>query len=212
MDPDARDTLYVNGRSLVSPLNALIRQKGLLEAEVQRYNARCVEAERIQVPRRFHSRDDLLTYDPDSRFPNLIVKHSLRDMARGIALYKTDRVPAAALQHPYTAFEYVPHDVEVRREDGSTREYAVKYRVLLLVTPDGPVYLGSIKNASTTPLPATLEPGPVMDLRPYVVNGHLGATTLSGSEAEEALLEPVTLRIGRVIYKFFLRKRGVTWL
>lgn len=211
MDMEAADTLYVNGRSLRSPFHTLIRKKGLLEAEIERHNARSPVAECIRVPQRLHSSEDLPAFDPDSMFPNLIVKHSLRDMAEGITLYKTDRIADGALSEPYAAFEYVRPDLVVRQVNGSFAGFARKYRVFLLVTPDGPLYLGGLRQVATTPLPAGLPKGRVEDLRPYVVNGHLGVSTLPSDAFEEDLLGPATLGIGRVIGEFIRRKHDPTW-
>ena len=208
MDPRARDTLYVNSRALPSPLLTLIRQKGLLESEIERYNQQVPEGDRVRTPRAIRSPEDIVPPEPDSRFPNLIIKHSLRDMASDHTLYKTDRFPDG-VGPPYVVFEYLPSDRMVKFEDGEQAEYGVNYRSYLLITVEGPRYMGAKKSVGHIPLPAALPAGPLADVRPYVINIQLAATQMAVTPAEEEALEPATLRVGRVIDAFLRRKHGV---
>lgn len=206
VDPGAHNTLYVNGRSLPGPLATLVKQKGLMEREIERHNAGLPEDRRIPLPRAIRSPEDLNGFDPDTPFPNLIVKHRTTDCAAGLALYKTDRLPSGVLRPPFAAWEFLPPDCEIRQENGTRAEHAFRYRVYLLVTPHGPVYLDGCKGVAGRPIPSRLPIGPVLDPAPYVVNGHVGARHGPITAAEHQRLERVSLEIGRVILRFVRRK------
>lgn len=206
MDVEADGTLYVNSRTLPSPLNAVIRQKGLLEREIERHNREAPEGERVRTPRRIRSSRDIEPPQPDSRFPNLIVKHSLRDQASDHTLYKTDRLPDGIESPPYVVYEYVPPDRVARTENGTRAEYAFCYRSLLFITPHGPRYLGGLKSVGLVPVPDRLPTGRVPDNRPYVINSRLAATVEAVTPAEDESIESTTLRVGRVIDDFLHRK------
>lgn len=206
MDLDRDDTLYVNSRALPSPLSAVIREKGLLDVEIDRQNREAPESDRIRMSRTIRASEDVAAPDPDSRFPNLIVKHSLRDMASDHTLYKTERLPDGIVSPPYVVYEYVPPDRVVQVDNGSRAEFAFNYRAYLLITPQGPRYLGAKKNVGLVRVPDQLASGRVADNRPYVINSHLAATETAVTPAEDECIGPATLRVGRVIDAFLRRK------
>ncbi len=103
----------------------------------------------------------------------------------------------------------MPPDLLVQEEDGRQTEHAMKYRAHLPVTAEGPVFLDALKGYSTAPVPRELPDGPVEDLHPYVVNGHLGAIHLPATPEEEDLLAPAVLRIGQAIHDFLRRKHDI---
>jgi hypothetical protein len=208
MDPASDGTLYLNSRGLASPLNSLIRMKGLLEPEIEKDGGRVPEEQRIRIPRRIRSAEDLVLPEPGSRFPNLIVKDPIRDRGTGHTLYKTDRIPEGIQSPPHVMYEYIPPDCMLRGEGGERAEYGLSYRCYLLVTPGGPRYLGAKKIVGHLPVPETLGYGPVPDVRPYVINGALAADTIVVTPDEEVRLREGTLRVGRAIHDFLRRKHG----
>lgn len=211
MDPEARRTLYLNVRTLHHPVNVLMQEKGRFEGEIERFNSRSPVEAHVPVPRRIHTTEDLLDPELHPRFPNLIVKHPRVDQAQGIALYKTDRLTEAMTRPPYVAFEYVPSDLQDHSADGVAGEYACKYRVNLIMTPDGPLFIDALKTIGGVPIPVQLPYGRVEDIRPYVLNSHLGSKYTTTTRKERDLLGPATLRIGRVVEEFLKRRHGTTW-
>lgn len=211
MAPDADRTLYVNVRTLPHPANVLLEEKGLFEAEIERHNARVAPEKRIAVPRRIVRADDLPAPDPEGRFPNVVVKHALLNEARDVRMYRVDRLDPALLRPPYVAFEFVPPDLELRSEDGGAGEYAIKYRVNLFVTPDGPScdYVG--KAIGAVPVPNSLAEGLVKDRRPYVVNNHTGGRHVPATQEEFERIGPAALRIGWLVHDFMRRLHGPDW-
>ncbi len=209
MDFDAAGTLYVNSRQLASPLCYVIREKGLLDLEIERHNALAPEPDRIPMARRVHDEEDLVPPEPGSRFPNLIVKDPLRDMGTGLALYKVDRIPDGLESTPHLMFEYMLPELQGVSEKGEPGDFGIAYRAYLLITPDGPVYLGAKVNVGDVPVPAELPPGRIEDIRPYVINGTVAATARAVTAREEEALEAATLRVGRVIHAFLRRKHDL---
>ncbi|GEM_PF-848480 len=211
MELDAEGTLYVNSRSLPSPLRWVISQKGLLEPEIARYNEAVPTEERVRLARIIHTDEDLPRRPLDSPFPNLIVKHSLRDMATGHTLFRTERIPEGIESPPYVMYEYLPPDTVSRVEDGERREYAFNYRAYLLLTAEGPIVLGAKKAVGTCPIPASLPEGPVADIRPYVINTLLAAEEAVPTGAEMADVSAATMRVGRMLHSFLRRKHRLTF-
>ena len=206
IDLDAEGTLYVSGRSWDSPLRSLIRQKGRLDQEIERYSSRFPDRVQVGVPKRVYGAHELTSYDCSSRFPNLIVKNALQDEATGISLYKTDRLPETANTWPNLAYQYVQPDC-VTRSDGKQEDaYVVVYRAYLLITPDGPVYLGGRKDISSSAVPATLPTGKVDDISPYIVNLHLGVTPTQLEPSEDEKVKETVLQVGAVVDDYLNRK------
>lgn len=209
MDLDASGTLYVNSRQLASPLCYVIREKGLLEIEIERHNAGASDPETVPIPRRIQRDEDLPPLDPAARVPNLIVKDPLRDRGTGITLYKVDKIPDGVESPPHLMFEYVPPDRQNVSEKGEAGEFGLGFRCYVLLTPDGPVYLGTKVNVGDVSVPAELPMGRVEDIRPFVINGVVAATARAATEHEDETLEPVALRVGRVIHAFLRRKHDL---
>jgi hypothetical protein len=208
MDPDAEGVLYVNIRTLPHPANVLLEEKGLLEAEIERHNRRAPEGERIPVPRRILSPDDLPPPDPGGRFPNVVVKHALLNEARDVRMYRTSILSPEMIEPPHVAFEFVPPELEERCENGVAGEFATKYRVNLFIAPEGPVCASVSKGIGGTPVPPRLAEGRVLDPRPYVVNSHTGGRHERGTQADMERLAPAALRIGWLVHDFLRRKHG----
>jgi hypothetical protein len=208
VDPGAENTLYVNSREIPSPLLYVIAEKGLFEPEIESHNARVSEPERIRMARRIRSEEDLVAPEPGSRFPNLIVKDPNLNMGQGHRLFKTDRIPDGVESPPYVMFEFVAPDCQIGSQRGAPGEFAFDFRAYLVVTPQGPVYVGAKANVGDVPIPDRLEPGPVLDIRPYVINGHVASTVRPVTASEDEALEAASLRVGRAIHDFLRRKHG----
>ena len=211
MAPDAERTLFVNIRTLPHPVNVLLEEKGLFEAEIERHNARAPEEERIPVPRRIRSSDEVPDADPSGRFPNVVVKHALLNEARDVRMYRTSRLDPSLLEPPYVAYEFVAPVLEALEEDGVEGEYAVKYRLNTFITPDGPLCTYASKGIGGAPVPATLADGPVGDPRPYVVNNHMGGRHARATDAEAERAMAAALRVGWLAHDFLRRLHGPKW-
>jgi len=206
IDLEAAGTLYVSARSWDCPLRSLVRQKGRLDQEVERYSSRFPERVQVKVPQRVYDESDLVDYDHTSRFPNVIVKNALKDQATGITLYKTDRLPENANAWPNLAYQYVPPDCLTRHEGQREIEYVVIHRAYILIAPDGPAYLGSRKDVSSTSVPSTLPSGKVDDISPYVVNLNLEAIPTRPEPSEDEKIRGAVLQIGAVVDDYLNRK------
>jgi hypothetical protein len=209
MCPEAEDTLYLNVRTLHHPLCVLLGEKGLFEDEVARHNRRAPSEERIPVPRRIRTPADVPPTSPDARFPNVIVKDPLLDEARAIWPYRVSSLDEDVLGPPNVAFEFVPPDLEELTQNGMSGEYGIKFRVNVVITPDGPRVVETVKATGGAPVPERLEEGPVGDLRPYVINSHVdGSEYFDASEEEHRRVAPAALRIGRLVHEALDRLHG----
>jgi len=211
MAPDAERTLFVNIRTLPHPVDVLLEEKGLFEAEIERHNARAAEEDRIPVPRRIHSSDEVPDAHPGGRFPNVVVKHALLNEARDVRMYRTSRLDPSLLEPPYVAYEFVAPELEALEENGVEREYAVKYRLNTFITPDGPLCTYASKGIGGAPVPEALAEGPVADPRPYVVNNHMGGRHSRATESEAESAMAAALRVGWLAHDFLRRLHGPEW-
>jgi len=211
MPADTERTLFVNVRTLPHPVNVLLEEKGRFEEEIERHNARAPAAERIPVPRRIRSSDELPAPDPAGRFPNVVVKHAFLNEARDVRMYRTSTLDSWMSRPPHVAFEFVPAALEPLCRDGVSGDYASKYRVNLFVTPDGPICAGVLKATAATPVTERLDEGLVRNPAPYLVNGHTGAVHELATAEEHERIEPAALRIGWLIHDFLSRLHGVDW-
>lgn len=207
MNVEEEGALFVNSRALPSPLRTLIWKKGLLEREIERRQLRGEVVTPVRVPRRVGSEADLEGLEPDPRFPDVIVKHSLRDMATGHTLWKSPRVAAVLRAPDHVAWEYVRPDRVTRAQGGPPVDLAFIFRTYLLITTDGPRFLGARKVVSRVPIPSGLPDGPVADIRPFVVNTRLAASAEEPSPPEMDVMKAATLEVGRAIGAFLRRKR-----
>jgi hypothetical protein len=208
---DAERTLFVNIRTLPHPVNVLLEEKGLFEAEIERHNADAPESERIAVPRVIRSADEILPLEPAGRFPNLVVKHALLNEARDVRMYRAATLRPDLFDPPYVAYEFVPPELEDLEENGVEGEYAVKYRLNTFITPDGPLCTYASKGVGAVPVPDTLADGPVTDPRPYVVNNHMGGRHASSTREEFERVAPTAMRLGWLAHDFLRRLHGPKW-
>lgn len=208
---DAERTLFVNIRTLPHPVNVLLEEKGLFEAEIERHNADAPRSERIPVPRVIRSADDIPPPEAGGRFPNVVVKHALLNEARDVRMYRAKTLPPDLFDPPYVAYEFVPPELEELEENGVHGEYAVKYRLNTFITPDGPLCTYASKGVGAVPVPDTLADGPVTDPRPYVVNNHMGGRHASSTREEYERVAPTAMRLGWLAHDFLRRLHGSRW-
>jgi hypothetical protein len=206
MDCKSQGALYVNGRYLNSPLSRLIGEKGLLDQEIRRFNDSFQNDIKIPIPRVILSKEDLPPVDDETMFPNIIIKNAVLDQTKGIILYKSKQLPAEGNCWPNIAYEYVIPDLEVKEEQGVIHKYVYIFRAYLLITPDGPVYLGARKDVSSVAIPNALPFGIIKDKSPYITNIHLGADFVAHSEAEDQACKDTVLSIGMVVSNFLREK------
>ena len=161
-----------------------------------------------------------LLWDPGSalathdRFPNVICKLPGLDATKGIALLKVKSLAD------------IPHLLQAGFERGALKAHVVGalerlaanpaaiaqpylpsqladddclslVRTYVLVTPDDAAYLGGNVAWSADPVPKSLPWGLVEDKRPFVVNGGIPRTRLTGIPEEwEAALQRATIAVG----------------
>jgi hypothetical protein len=206
MDLNSPGTLFVNGRYLVGPLSRLIAEKGLLDKEIRRFNALVPSDARIPIPKEIADQEDVPSLDDEGLFPNIIIKNARLDKTMGIHLYRSKHLPAGANSRPNIAYEYVIPDLMVKEDRGTIKKYVYNFRTYLLVTPDGPVYLGVKKGISSAAIPKSLPIGMVGDKSPYITNRYAGSYHAPHSEAEDQLCKSATLSVGMVINRFIRDK------
>lgn len=202
MDYRSDDTLYVNGRCLESPLSRLIARKGLMEIEIKRFNENIAYDKKIPIPRFIHSNDEVPNTGDRARYPNIIIKNATLDMTQGITLYKANRLPDNANTWPNIAYEYVVPDLIVKENYGMIEEYVYNFRAYMLITPDGPVYLGAKKNVSACPIPNSLSFGAVKKKSSYIANRYVGAYSVLHNKMEDHACKDAILSIGAVVFNF----------
>jgi hypothetical protein len=210
MDCRTNNTLYINGRALESPITRLISKKGLLESEIYRFNQSVCSDNKIPIPKVIKSRDEISYVNDDLRFPNIIIKNAVLDMALGITLYKATNLPDNSNIWPNIAYEYVVPDLIVKNNCGAVEEFVYLFRAYLLITPDGPVYAGARKDVSSVPVPASLPFGAVKNMSPYITNLNLGDYSVPHNETEDQACKDAILSIGSIIFNIIKKKHILT--
>ena len=208
MSGDARDTLFVNVRALNNPLSRLLGTKGKLESHLTACNKDLPEADQVLLPRMITDDSELPPPDRDPRFPNIIVKDTMVDRAKGIVMYKCSTLPEGANEGSSQVFEYVVPDRVSKDVNGSTEEFVFVFRSHILLTPDGPRYLAVRKDLSSEPVPATLDEGRVRNLRAYISNLHLGSYSVQTSDEESAAHERFAMAVGAPLCNVLRKKHG----
>ena len=206
-DSPTDGTLAAIARDVASPISRILGTKGRVEALLDRDRERNPGATPIPYPREILGTGTAREFEPGSRFPNLIIKDPNQDMARGITLHKTDGLPEGLLEGASRAYEYLPPD-PVSSDDGK-HEYASIFRINLMLTVNGPVYLSSRRDISPKALPSNLAPGPVVDPAPYLANVELAARSVRVTSQECELCERFADRLGRILCAF-LQERYVS--
>lgn len=205
--PPYENTLNVLVRG---PLNAtlatLISEKGNLECLIEDVNRSFPGKVKISVPKRIVSSGDVLMSQRDNRFPNLIVKDRRKDSGSGIKLFNLDKVPKGYDPHDFTISEFVIPDRIKKVGRGRPHEYVYVYRSHILLTTDGPVYLGAHRVRSSVQLPSYAPNGMVEDIRPYVANYSLGGRYEKLDTGEDALCQKASVSIGNIVSRFISQK------
>jgi hypothetical protein len=205
---DGDSSLYVIGRYIDSPLSNLVVRKGEMEEKIHVFNKNCAESEIIYLPNIIKNANDIYKNERlDKRFPNLIIKNKYIDQAKGIHLFKTDKIPEKAMDPKYIVSEYKVPDTIKNVVNGTEVEFVYLFRTYLLITPDGPIYLGARKDISGTPVPDFLGDGEIFDIAPYITNLNKSGDYCIGHSAEEDnKCEVATLKIGRFLHDYVMKK------
>ncbi|WP_028575392.1 hypothetical protein [Desulfonatronovibrio hydrogenovorans] len=207
VDLDQGNMLVVNGRYVVSPLSLLIAEKGLLDREIRQSAIMLGDVVRLQ--------DEVLAEDHvpevtlDSIFPNIIMKDKRFDQAKGITLFKSTTLPEQCAENNVLCYKFVEPDTMIMNVQGKQKKFVTSFRTYLLVTPDGPCYLGAKKNISTIPLPEKLAMGKVNDIRPYIAHVLADGYSVAVTDEEDMLCREATMGLGRAISGFIQRKISV---
>lgn len=209
------NTLVVYGRDVPSPMSRILGTKGLVESLLRSWkreypdgDPRRAGAHEVQVPREIRSSADLPPVDAGSPFPNLIVKEREVDRGEGLSLYKVETLPEDLDWDRASPTEFVaPDPVRVMKE-GKEEEHVSHFRIWILLTARGPVYLAGRKNISGTPVPESLAWGKVADLAPYISNLNLGGGWFEPpSSQEDDLCRAFGLAVGRCLLEFYRRRQ-----
>jgi hypothetical protein len=208
MPVDSQDTLFVNARDVPNPISGVLHTKGELEQRLQEYYLDLSTTDKMHLPRQVRAGDEVPWYDPSSPFPNIIIKDSRLDKGEGIRLFKLDQLQVSTLGEDSRAYEYVVPDRVTRIVDNLKREFVCSFRIHILLTSNGPVYLGIRKDVSSEPVPDRLTFGPVGNIRAYVSNQYLGAYSMMASPSEEEICRKSSMTVGSFLYKLFLQKHG----
>lgn len=94
----------------------------------------------------------------------------------------------------------------VKENEGIIQKYVHDFRAYLLITPEGPVYLGAKKGISSAAVPGPLPLGKVADKSPYISNLYAGAYHVAPSKEEDQLCRSAVLAVGAVIDRFLRKK------
>lgn len=207
IDSDDPGILYVNGRYVEAPLGRMVARKGMME-ELVRVAAEKSSSQQVFSPREILSDSDLSRLSKGGRFPNMIVKNIYEDRARGIRLYRAERIPPEARKPYLKIFEYVVPDRVVKAVEGRPREHVAVFRAYLLVTATGPVYLGVRKDISRIPLPKMLDEGPVSEPLAFIANASLNADSVQPTPEEDFACKRAVLQVGDAVHGFLLKKHG----
>ena len=199
-------------------LAALISEKGNLENLIEEVTGSLPIEDRVTLPKRFIRPGEVLGRQVDERFPNLIIKDRRKDRTTGIELFNVGRVPEGYSTDDFIISEYIVPNRVKRASQGRLYEFICVYRSHILLTTDGPVYLGTYRVRSGTQIPHYLPNGKVEDIRPYVANRMLGGA-YEKVNSEDALCQKVSVNIGEIISRFVSQKllvevercRHLTW-
>jgi hypothetical protein len=199
-------TVLVNGRYLRSPVTELIAGKGMLDDAIRKYNETAAIKNQIPLPREIHSENDLPNTDNNSALPNLIIKDIRLDQGKGIYLYKTRNLPEQAYLQWNKAFEFVPPDCYEVFVNGEPKRFVYLFRAYLLISPDGPHYMGARKDVSSVPIPDSLPFGLVHDKSMFATNLNLGAHSVPHTDLEDAACKRTIENIGNVVFRYLQHK------
>jgi hypothetical protein len=201
-----KNKIIVNGRYIGEPVAVTIAKKGLLEKLILNFNKSNGNELNIPIPKELIK--DHQVPKVKGCYPNIIVKRHGFDQAKGIELYKDDKLPEKMKTgSDFIAFEYlVPDTVEIEI-NGQKNKHIHTFRCYLLLTPKGAVFLGARKDVSAVPLSDDILPyGQLQNLKGYIVNVNIGDLVMAPDEKELEATEKASLVIGEVIMSYLSKK------
>ncbi|MCF8067288.1 MAG: hypothetical protein K9L30_01760 [Desulfobacterales bacterium] len=203
------DTLIVNGRYLWGPFSSFIGMKGRFDEEIKIHNSKAEQNDRIPIPRKIDLDSPVSLDHLTEDFPNMIIKNIHMDQAKGISLYRADKVPEFAKSREYVVYEFVKPDLI--RKDGSIEQFVHIFRCYLLITPFGPVYLGCRKDVSGIPIKKELPFGKIEEIAPYITNICIPEDySVPHSPDENEKCRKTSLTLGRIMYQNLIEKHDMT--
>lgn len=199
--------LFVVGRYVDSPVTNLVVRKGMMEKAIDVYNQKCKNNKKIPLPKIIESNAELLKLKNSKKYPNIIVKNKYVDQAKGIHIFNVKSLPDISMDQNYIVSEFRVPDTIKKVVDGKTEEFVYLFRTYLLLTPQGPIYLGARKDISGTPVPEILNEGEVPNITPYITNlNKPGDYCIGHSPEEDKACEKATLKIGRFLHAYVEKK------
>ena len=210
LTPTKGRTLNILLRAPVSSiLSTLISEKGNLEEQIEVSNKKSNRESHVYVPRRLSFERSKKKLQTQNVFPNVIVKHKRKDRGEGIEIFNTDAIPLNYLERDYLVNEFIKPDCLLRYDGKRKEQYVYKYRSQILLTTNGPVYLGAHRIRSINPIPHALQFGKISDINPYIANHSLGAEYEKTNQEEDELCKKVSNEIGGIITNFILKKYDI---
>ena len=208
--PTRGKTLNVLIRAPVSSsLSKLISEKGYLEELIEDSNTKSSVENYIYVPKKLLASNDSFKLQSNNLFPNIIVKHRRKDRGEGIEIFNTEKIPENYPERDYLINEFVRPDFFYSTNENRNDQYVYKYRSQILLTINGPIYLGAHKIRSVTRIPDNLQIGKIADINPYIANHSLGAVYEKTSKEEDESCKKVSIRIGAIITDFISKKYDI---
>ena len=210
LPPNKVRTLNVLIRAPVSAsLSKLISEKGYLEELIENRNIKCSVENYIYIPKKLSAINDKLKFKKDNIIPNIIVKHRRKDRGEGIEIFNTEKIPKNYSVRDYLINEFIKPDCLISYCGKRKDQYVYKYRSQILLTTNGPVYLGAHKIRSVKRIPDNLQIGKISDINPYIANHSLGAVYEKTSKEEDESCKKVSYRIGAIITDFISKKYDI---
>ena len=207
LPPNKERTLNVLLRAPVSAsLSKLISEKGYLEELIENRNKNCSVENYIYIPKNLSANNNKLKLKKDKIFPNIIVKHRRKDRGEGIEIFNTEKIPKNYSVRDYLISEFVKPDYIISYCEKRKDQYVYKYRSQILLTTNGPIYLGAHRIRSVNRIPDDLQKGKISDINPYIANHSLGAVYEKNSKEEDESCKKVSVRIGTIITDFISKK------
>lgn len=200
--PPARTLMAMVRAPVSSSLSMLISDKGNLDALIESANRDDPANLTVLLPRRYHRVGQRLPLQNDRRFPNLIIKDRRKDKGTGIELYNVTEIPEGYREDRYIINDFiVPDRIKIGMD-----EFVYDCRCMILLTANGPVYLGAFTRRSGAKLGENLPIGKVDDIKPFVANISQGGRVGKPDALQDELCREASLAIGEVIYRFIDKK------
>jgi len=191
-----------------TPLNAalikLIAEKGNLE-DFFKTEELWPHEDCVSMPSIFNG-GTIANGSNDPRFPKIIIKQKTKDDAEGIVLLNSFEAPDEFKRDDYIISQFLAPDLIRIDTDGKISEFVYKIRSIIIMTVNGPVYLGSYILRSATPVPDCLPEGVVEDISPFIANYSYGGFYQDVTKKEDQACRDASLAVGNGIDQFIKRK------